>query len=192
MEFDRDEVVEQVAELFWTRGYDATGMNDIVEATGLNKSSIYNTFGSKDALFCEALRSYMARKCGQPLMVASDGSAGLADLHSMIDWQMEAIGQSDGARGCFLVNSGVELSHRNAEVADESCAHRHLVREALRSALLRAVDLGEVDPARVDSAIELLAGLLLATSLFERSGADLDELRSYLGAQHDFIETLRR
>jgi len=190
-EFDRDEVVDRVAQLFWSRGYNGTGMNDIVEATGLNKSSIYNTFGSKDELFCEALRRYMSQIKMEMLAVAATGTSGLDDLHSVLDRQLEQLEDSVEARGCLLVNTGVELGQRNTAVTEEANAFRHAVRWAFRSALLRAVELDEVDSHRVEPAVEVLVGLYLATTVFERSGAGLEELRTYVSAQHDFVETLR-
>ena len=55
--FDRTEVVQNVMELFWKKGYNGTSMQDLVDVTGLNRSSFYNTFGDKFSLFEEALKT---------------------------------------------------------------------------------------------------------------------------------------
>ena len=56
--FDRSQVIDQVTKLFWKKGFHATSMQDLVDTTGLNRSSIYNTFGDKCQLFEEALKHY--------------------------------------------------------------------------------------------------------------------------------------
>ncbi len=60
-EFDEAEVLERAVELFWARGYQATSVQDIVDHVGVNRQSLYNEFGGKDALFLAALRRYMER-----------------------------------------------------------------------------------------------------------------------------------
>ena len=56
--FDRDETIAKVTSLFWEKGYHATSMQDLVDVTGLNRSSIYNSFGDKYNLFIESLKHY--------------------------------------------------------------------------------------------------------------------------------------
>ena len=56
--FNRDEVLEKAVRLFHNKGYNATSMQDLVDATGLNRSSIYNSFGSKKELYQQSLRAY--------------------------------------------------------------------------------------------------------------------------------------
>ncbi len=54
-EFDRDQVVDRAVDVFWRKGFEATSIRDLVEATGLNRGSLYNTFGDKAGLFEAAL-----------------------------------------------------------------------------------------------------------------------------------------
>ena len=60
--FEEPTVVATATELFWRKGYKATTPRDLVEATGLSKSSLYNTFGSKEGLFVRAMEHYIARR----------------------------------------------------------------------------------------------------------------------------------
>ena len=64
-EFDRDDVLGHAMTLFWEKGFEASSLSDIVEATGLNKSSLYNAFGSKSELFSTALERYVAMRTGE-------------------------------------------------------------------------------------------------------------------------------
>ena len=56
--FDRVDIIEKVTKVFWTKGYNGTSMQDIVDATGLNRSSIYNSFGDKHSLYLDTLKHY--------------------------------------------------------------------------------------------------------------------------------------
>ena len=58
VEFDNAKVLESAMDLFWKKGYHATSMQDLTEATGLNRSSLYNTFGCKMQLYRTALTQY--------------------------------------------------------------------------------------------------------------------------------------
>src|SRR5258708_33708597 len=57
-EFDRDEVLHKAMEVFWTRGYEGASVQDLVKHMGINRQSIYDTFGDKHALFLQALDRY--------------------------------------------------------------------------------------------------------------------------------------
>ncbi|MGD9921955.1 MAG: TetR/AcrR family transcriptional regulator, partial [Pseudorhodoplanes sp.] len=57
-QFDTDEVLEKAMRAFWDRGYEATSLQDLVDHTGINRGSLYATFGDKHALFIAALRRY--------------------------------------------------------------------------------------------------------------------------------------
>ena len=57
-EFDRDEVLHRAMEVFWTRGYEGASIQDLVKHMGINRQSIYDTFGDKHTLFLQALDRY--------------------------------------------------------------------------------------------------------------------------------------
>ena len=57
-QFDANEVLDKAMQAFWSRGYEATSMQALVETTGVNRASLYATYGDKHALFLAALRMY--------------------------------------------------------------------------------------------------------------------------------------
>src|SRR5258708_38152226 len=58
--FDRDAALKEAMNLFWERGYQGTSFDDLIHAMGISASSFYNSFGSKEELYCEATQSYLA------------------------------------------------------------------------------------------------------------------------------------
>ena len=59
-EFEPDEIADAAMQVFWQKGYAATSVQDLVDGTGLSRSSLYNTFENKHKLYQEALKRYQA------------------------------------------------------------------------------------------------------------------------------------
>src|ERR1700716_2408121 len=57
-EFDREEALYKAMEVFWSRGYEAASIQDLVRHMGINRQSLYDTFGDKHALYLQALDLY--------------------------------------------------------------------------------------------------------------------------------------
>ena len=189
--FDRDGVLEALVELFWEKGYEATSMTDIVEATGLNKSSLYNSFGSKDVLFEQALRRYVDLRTGMASMVLDDGAAGLADIHSVLDRQWKEFYEESDRRGCLAVNSSTELGLHSEAVAKIVQHYRTLMGESLRAALTRAADRGEIEGRLIETYVSLSMTSILGLAVLVRSGADSDEVLAHLDAARHQVDSWR-
>src|ERR1700738_675488 len=63
--FDRQAVVEEAMKLFWERGYEGTSFADLIATMGVSASTFYNSFGSKEQLFVEAVQHYMTGPGGE-------------------------------------------------------------------------------------------------------------------------------
>ena len=190
-QFDDDAVIEAVVQLFWRQGYEATSMADVVEATGLNKSSLYNSFGSKDALFRQALETYVDQRATMLTVVLVEGSAGLDDLHRLLDGFWMEIEQGGDHRGCLAVNTSTELGDRDDVVLAIGTRYRTMMRDALTAALTRAADAGEIDPAMVEDYVGVLLSFMLGTAVIVRSGAPDAEIAAQLDAARTIIDSWR-
>ena len=127
-EFDADDVLERAVQLFWEQGYEATSVSDIVVATGLNKSSLYNAFGSKEELFSRALQRYVDMRTTMLAHILVQGSAGLDDVHALFDFVELEMASPGGHRGCLAVNSSTELGGRENFVESTSLDFRSAIR----------------------------------------------------------------
>jgi TetR/AcrR family transcriptional repressor of nem operon len=101
--FDPDSKLAVAVELFWQRGVDATGVQDIVEELGVNRGSLYATYGDKEQLWLAALSGYCDLRYGQLLTTL----AGEGPLLPRIRRMLEAVADSDSGRprGCLIVNA---------------------------------------------------------------------------------------
>jgi len=109
-QFDSDDALMRAMEAFWGRGYEATSMQDLVSCMGINRGSLYATFGDKRALFLAALRRYDAHYRQDWLSALRQANGPKATILAAFDDAVEAALGRKGRRGCFLVNTALELS----------------------------------------------------------------------------------
>ncbi|MFF0623330.1 TetR/AcrR family transcriptional regulator [Streptomyces sp. NPDC004296] len=117
--FDEERAVDAAMEAFWAAGYEATSTQDLCDATGLGRSSVYNTFKSKHDLFERALARYMERKNGELAeLLDSDSRTARQKLRAVLQRIIdeEFIRHPDG-RGCLVVNTAIEVSSHDPSVA---------------------------------------------------------------------------
>ncbi|MDA3649611.1 TetR/AcrR family transcriptional regulator [Saccharopolyspora indica] len=119
--FDEDRALEAAMRTFWANGYEATSTQDLCEATGLGRSSIYNTFSSKHDLFMRALVRYIDTTTARQLEILDDaGHSELERIRALLGVVVESEleNRRDGrSPGCLTVNTVVELAGRDAEAA---------------------------------------------------------------------------
>lgn len=159
-------------QLFWAQGYASTSTRDLLQAMGLSRSSLYQTFGTKEQLFLACLAHYrrsLTHRLRQRLTEAPGGMAFLETL--FMDAAMQA-GAPDVHRGCLIFNSVVELGSAEtppAGAARESLGHVAVV---FTEALEQAQREGDVDPdADAESLGLYLAGSMSGLRMLLKSGA---------------------
>ena len=115
-QFDRNEVLDRAMALFWRRGYEATSIQDLVEATGINRGSIYATFGDKKGLFLAVLDHY-GEKVGKPLMAELSDPDPRRAIERMLDSIIRRTSDPRFPRGCLNTNTSVECPASGDEIA---------------------------------------------------------------------------
>ncbi|MEO0480412.1 MAG: TetR/AcrR family transcriptional regulator [Planctomycetota bacterium] len=141
--FDIDESVERATEVFWSKGYAATGVAELCEAMGVGKKSLYDTFGSKRDLYLRALDRYADETAAALEELAETAKDPLRALRSVLRSKGEEFGCAD-SRGCFLgvalaqvPSDDPELAHLLGEhVARMEKAFEGLIRQAVRKGSL--------------------------------------------------------
>lgn len=116
-QFSVEDVLDKAMQTFWTRGYEATSVQDLVACTGINRGSLYATYGDKRELFLAALRHYdeiMRRAFSAELERRFTPRESIRHLFQAFVDQVAVQGQN---RGCFLTNTALELAAHDADVA---------------------------------------------------------------------------
>ncbi|MCX2718746.1 TetR/AcrR family transcriptional regulator [Lentiprolixibacter aurantiacus] len=114
--FDRETILQNAMQLFWEKGYNATSMQDLVEATGLNRSSIYNTFGSKLDLYKASLSVYQKRTGKTLKEVLLKANRPSEALQKVFEMALREIVEDKEGRGCFNMNCKSEMGNQNLEI----------------------------------------------------------------------------
>ena len=145
-EFEREEVVEKALGVFWRQGYQATSVQDLVEVTGVNRGSLYDTFGDKHGLFLEAVEHYRANVSARRLEKL-EAPGPLRDKVAAFYDGIIAFAQGEGRLlGCLMTNSTVELAPHDRDTRLAVAANIGAMEAAFRRVLTRAKKNGELAP----------------------------------------------
>jgi len=123
-EFDEDEVLEAAMRTFWQYGYESTSMQNLMDATGLAKGSIYKAFGDKHNLYMQALERYLninSKRHRESLFSKASPLEGI--LCWFIDTFTYSDQENDPCKGCLALNSSLELSPHDDTVKERLLSH---------------------------------------------------------------------
>ena len=115
-EFDDDAVVESAMDVFWSRGYEGASAQELVECTGLGRSSLYNAFGSKLNLYHEALKRYQELGIEAQAKILNGPGTVKERLRAMMQWGIEADLDPVKRRGCMALFAALERSGKDPVV----------------------------------------------------------------------------
>jgi len=182
--FDPDATLETVVRLFWRQGVASTGIQDVVTATGLNRSSLYATFGGKQELYLAALRRYLEQRSQPMFRRLSEDTRGLQAVSEFFGGLIEARCSGEYARwGCMVSNAHAGAENSDPEVRSVLDQHHQELRDALYVALVTAERQGQLAPgADPGASADLLALLAYGVNLRSRAGADATTLEKTVAA----------
>ncbi len=155
--FNQDVVLYKAMELFWKSGYHATSMQELVTHLGINRASLYDTFGGKKELFDQSLALYCdtnKRETRQFLQKQKSVKDGLRALFE--NTVFEATSDIE-FKGCFVVNTTTELIPGDEEIKKALLENRSIYEEIFYEFLLSGEQSGEISK---DKDLRAIAGLI--------------------------------
>jgi AcrR family transcriptional regulator len=147
--FDETEALEAAMGVFWEHGYEAASMAHLVEAMGIGRQSLYDTFGDKRGLYVHALTHYGESAVAKTIALLEQPGEPLDRLRAVLD-RWSAAQSSPGCKGCFLANTLADLDRDDAEVASLVDALQHKLTSAFERVIEEAREKGSLAPG-VDS-----------------------------------------
>lgn len=147
-EFNREEVLAKAMETFWRYGYEGTSVQDLIQNMGINRGSLYDTFGDKRSLFLEAIAHYdetVVRRAIARLQAPDASKAAIIDYFDNLVDRMVA---DTERRGCLVTNTAVELCPHDPDTAKRVANNLHRIERAFYTALSRAKEKGEISPEK--------------------------------------------
>ena len=180
--FEREELLDGAIRVFWSRGYEATSVHDLVTAMRIHPGTLYHLFGDKHALFIEALSRY-EQTVGEHFvqLVGED----LKAVRAFFDGSAEMLSSSQGRNGCLLTNATVECGLTDPDVA--RCASRHIQRmeKAFEKALRNSQAIEEIPLSpgvNLQAAAHHLSSVLQGMRVLAKTGVGAEEL-------HEIVQT---
>jgi AcrR family transcriptional regulator len=181
--FDRQAALAQATRLFWVQGYEATSIADLTQAIGIGGPSLYAAFGSKEALYAEALRHYA--ETNEHLVWAAFHAADTA-RDAVLAFLMDSAAALTGCvadlpRGCMVTLSSVG-SEGYAGLGEIVRTARGVTLERLQARLARAVKDGEIAAsADLHALARFVQTVQAGMSILARDGATRSELADMAG-----------
>ncbi len=167
-QFDRDDTLDKALQLFWEQGYEATSMQDLVNTMGINRASLYQTYGNKQELYRASLERYAAQILAHVTGFLDKPGTPLSKLRDLF---VHVIEQSlEGKmQGCFINNTAVELGPHDAKLAEKIrdiwMQFEDLFATRLQQASEQLQLAGDTDPHRLAQVLNInLQGLMVKTT----------------------------
>ncbi|MEL6984489.1 MAG: helix-turn-helix domain-containing protein [Actinomycetota bacterium] len=178
--FDHDEVVAAAIGAFFQKGLEATTLADLETATGVDRSTLYNSFGGKNGLYRSATDTYLSlAEAGlfAPLLVGTDD--GYGDLLDFLRNLRSGLTSPDAIPGCLIVND-------MAAGADPGAAARYraLLEDGLRAALTRT---GTLDDEQRTQRAALISASVIGINLISKATGDPNEIGRLIDALTDLV-----
>jgi TetR/AcrR family transcriptional regulator, transcriptional repressor for nem operon len=150
-EFDEERVLDAVMLTFWRKGFEATSAQDLVDATGLGRGSLYGAYSNKERLFEQAILRYNRRSRENIERLRQPGPAikRLRELFiSIIDADLDAAEKP----GCLATNTAIELAGRSPHVAGLVRQNFQIMIRGIQEAIERGQSAGEI-PRGLDAKV---------------------------------------
>jgi len=168
-EFDPEVALDRAVDVFWTQGFDATSLRDLLQAMDLSKSSFYQTFSSKGELYLRCLDRYRNRIADQMMHDLQQAESGRAFIESVFRGLARDLDRPNGRRACLIMNDAGDVERREEAVA---------LRMRLGAAQFEGVFRAAVERAQREGDI--------------RSGKDAQALARYLVSSRSGLLAVRK
>ena len=143
-EFNEEEVLAKAMQLFWQRGYSNTSMQDLVQGLGISRSSLYDTYGDKHALFVKALEYYRAGASQRMIDLIDQASSAREAIKQLLQLTITDLLHDVQHKGCFIVNATVEVATHDAQIKELVCHNDTNIEEAFYQAIRKGQHNGDI------------------------------------------------
>ena len=143
-DFDENEVLARAIQLFWYKGYNGTSMQDLVDGLGISRSSLYDTYTDKHTLFLKALESYQNAGAAKIQEIINHSAPAKDTVKQLLVLATGELLGDKQHKGCFMVNTEVEVAPHDEEVNKMVCKNDQQMEEAFYQVIKKGKDSGEI------------------------------------------------
>ncbi|HEX2740624.1 MAG TPA: TetR/AcrR family transcriptional regulator [Rubrobacter sp.] len=176
-EFEPEAALHSAMELFWSKGYEATSMRQLLDGMGIGRGSFYDTFGDKRTLFLATLDRFEQTRTAWVLEALEEGESPMEAIRYVFERTVDGLVGFEPRRGCLLANTAVELAPHDPEVAERISRYIRRTEDAFERALQRARSAGEISEQQDPRSLaRFLVNSLHGLRVTARAGADRQTL----------------
>ncbi len=170
-EYNEEVVIEKAMHLLWKNGYETTSMQMLEKEMGINKFSIYSSFGSKTGVLLESIKCYRKKikVITDKLLKSNNGIKGIKQY--FYDFLLFSKDHNDFVRGCLVTNTANELyDNSDSKVTSQLSTFTNEIRNLFLNNLKQEVNLTEKERSeQADYFIVSIFGLASASKVFNKS-----------------------
>ena len=177
-EFDIETACEAAMNVFWDTGYKGTSLPDLLEAVNLSRGSLYKAFGSKKAVFLEAMSLYdkSVLQPGIAVLAENEGESGRDRIEMFFQASLTAVERGD-RRGCLLCNAAVGAATADTEIGEIVCRMFDDLSTGFAKALENTPNFATATEYHRYAKARAVTMAYVGFKVQIRSGADIDQLR---------------
>lgn len=189
-EFNKEDALQKAMHLFWQKGYEATSMTDLLEATGLSKSSLYDTFGDKRKLFLTALDAYRQFRQEGFKAALNDGRLARESIAALFEGFTTKVLEDRRGYGCMSCNEAVEFGPGDQEVQGIVLADFQAMEEAFAEAVARGQRDGSITNQEPPQRLaRFLTVHLQGLHVMARAGASVEQFDDAIAVMLSTLDT---
>ncbi len=176
-QFNEEEVLDKAMNLFWEKGFHATSMQDLVATLGINRASMYDTFGNKESLFDKAISKYKLQNASRVADFLYYQTNVRQGLYLLFENTIDQALKNGESKGCFVVNTTTELANSDEKI-NQLCNDNKVAFEQIYFNYLQyGVNQGQISPYKDLKAIAAyLYALLSGIQVISKIQSDKDAL----------------
>jgi TetR/AcrR family transcriptional repressor of nem operon len=177
--FNKDKVLQAAAHIFQQKGYNGTSIDDVLTATGLSRSSLYDSFSDKHSLYLESLEYYKTHSDEKFATLNEKPLDGFQKLETLFKEVVNHLVANPNYNGCLMVNAAAEMSKQCTKTSQLICNNKDEVEELLTNWLVDAQEKKTLTLSKSPKAYaQFLYNTLCGLRVMSQSGAGKVELNN--------------
>ena len=169
--FDPAEALRATVDLFASKGYSETSMEDVVETTGVSRYGLYGTFGNKRELFEQALELYAEQMGRSAFLRLAEPGARLEHIRRVFEIRIEDMYKDAEPKGCLFIHTAMELAPQDEELRAVLRKFMTRLSKLFARGLRSAIEAGDVKPdIDIRGTAEMLTSTTFGLAVLIRSG----------------------
>jgi TetR/AcrR family transcriptional regulator, transcriptional repressor for nem operon len=139
-EFEEENIIKIATDLFWNKGYNAVSTQDLINAFGISRSSMYGAYKDKRSLFILALQHYRLTSAQNMLDILANEKSFLDTITLLLNQIIKETITDNQSKGCFIVNTAIELAPHDKEILEIIHDNRNNIINGLSKAIQKGID----------------------------------------------------